>query len=44
MFKYEGCVHYKYIVTNDVYSWDFTESEWMQHDKEYKDSLMDLFD
>ncbi len=40
----DGCIHYKYNITNKIYSWNFVEDEWEEQEDDYQQSLMDLFD
>lgn len=40
----DGCIHYINTLTTQIYSWDTCDEEWMQHDANYQQSLMDLFD
>lgn len=40
----DGCTHYKDMVTGQIFSWDFIENIWMQHNDSYQNSLMDLFE
>lgn len=39
----DGCIHYKNITNNQIYSWNFIENEWEQHSVHYQNELMDLF-
>lgn len=39
----DGCIHYKHLLTNKIYSWNFTEDEWEEHSVKYQSSLLDLF-
>ena len=39
----DGCIHYKNILNNQIYSWNFIENEWEEHDVNYQNELSDLF-
>ena len=39
----DGCIHYIDIQTNEIYSFNFIEDQWMQHDKNYQNSLLKNF-
>ncbi len=40
----DGCIHYKHKLTNKIYSWNFIDNEWEEHDEKYQIGLYDLFD
>lgn len=40
----DGCIHYKNIKNNEIYSFDYDEGIWMQHYTNYQQSLLDLFE
>jgi len=39
----DGCVHYKHVINNQIYSWNFIENEWEEHSVNYQNELSDLF-
>jgi hypothetical protein len=39
----DGCIHYKNVINNQIYSWNFEENEWEEHDIDYQNELSDLF-
>ncbi len=39
----DGCIHYRYGLNGRIYSWNFIEKEWEEHDDEYQQSLQTLF-
>jgi hypothetical protein len=39
----DGCTHYIDTSTNEIYSWNFIDEEWIQHNINYQKSLFDLF-
>lgn len=39
----DGCVHYKNVINNQIYSWNFIENEWEEHSVNYQNELSDLF-
>ena len=28
----DGCIHYKHIIDNQIYSWNYIENEWERND------------
>jgi hypothetical protein len=39
----DGCIHYKDIFTNKIYSWHLSKKKWIVHSKKYQGSLLELF-
>lgn len=39
----DGCIHYRDILTGNVYSWNFIKNDWTNHSKNYQMSLGNMF-
>lgn len=39
----DGCTHYIDTTTDEIYSWNFIDEEWTQHNADYQSALLDLF-
>jgi hypothetical protein len=39
----DGCIHYKNVINNQIYSWNYIENEWEEHSVDYQNELSDLF-
>jgi hypothetical protein len=39
----DGCIHYKNVIDNQIYSWSYIENEWEEHSVNDQNELSDLF-
>ena len=39
----DGCIHYKNVINNQIYSWNYIKNEWEEHSVNYQNGLSDLF-
>lgn len=39
----DGCIHYKNVINNQIYSWNYIENEWEEHSVNHQNELSDLF-
>ena len=39
----DACIHYKDILTNNIYSWQSNKKMWKIHSKKYQGSILSLF-
>ena len=39
----DGCIHYRHILTNNIYSWNYIKKEWTHHSKKNEQTIADLF-
>jgi len=42
-FTDDGCIHYKNVINNQIYSWNYIENEWEEHTVNYQNKLYYLF-
>lgn len=39
----DGCIHYKNVINNNIYSWKYNENKWVEHSEKYQKRLYWLF-
>ncbi len=39
----DGCIYYKNVINNQIYSWNYIENKWEEHSVKYQNELFDLF-
>jgi hypothetical protein len=39
----DGCIHYKNVINNQIYSWNYINNKWTEHSVNYQNKLSHLF-
>ena len=40
----DGCIHYQNIITKNIYSYNFIDKKWMEHNPNYQTKLFNMFE